>query len=226
MVIDRFNDRVDAGRRLAAALAEYRGDPQTIVLALVRGGVPVGYEVAQALGLPLDVMVVRKIGMPGQEEFAIGAMASGGVRVLNPDAPMYLTSPAEVAEIEAREARELDRRERVYRGDRPRPDLRARTVILVDDGLATGSSMRAAIQAARQQGAAHIVVATPVGAPQTCAALRREADQVICVLAPELFYSVGQWYRRFDQTSDEEVVALLGQAWRENTATGDRPLLS
>jgi predicted phosphoribosyltransferase len=171
-------------------------------------------------------MVVRKIGMPGQEEFAIGAMASGGVRVLNPDAPMYLTSPAEVAEIEAREARELDRRERVYRGDRPRPDLRARTVILVDDGLATGSSMRAAIQAARQQGAAHIVVATPVGAPQTCAALRREADQVICVLAPELFYSVGQWYRRFDQTSDEEVVALLGQAWRENTATGDRPLLS
>jgi predicted phosphoribosyltransferase len=226
MVIDRFNDRVDAGRRLAAALAEYRGDPQAIVLALVRGGVPVGYEVAQALGLPLDVMVVRKIGMPGQEEFAIGAMASGGVRVLNPDAPMYLTSPAEVAEIEAREARELARRERVYRGDRPRPDLRARTVILVDDGLATGSSMRAAIQAARQQGAAHIVVATPVGAPQTCAALRREADQVICVLAPELFYSVGQWYRRFDQTSDEEVVALLGQAWRENTATGDRPLLS
>jgi predicted phosphoribosyltransferase len=212
---ERFNDRIDAGRRLAQALRGHEHDPNGVVLALVRGGVPVAYEVAHALRLPLDVMVVRKIGMPGQEEFALGAIASGGIRVLNPDAPMYLTSAAEMSAVEARAEAELQRREQLYRGRRVPPDLNGRTVILVDDGLATGATMRAAVEAVRQGGAARIVVAVPVGSERTCEALRREVDEVVCLLTPELFYSVGEWYRRFDQTTDDEVRMLLDEAWRE-----------
>ena len=205
-----FRDRTDAGRQLAARLTEYADRPDVIVLALPRGGVPVGYEVARALHAPLDVFLVRKLGLPGQEELAIGAIASGGVRVLNREVVDALQIPDEVIEtVTAKESRELERRERVYRGDRPLPDLRGQTVILVDDGLATGSSMRAAIAALRQQGPARIVVAVPVGAPQTCAEFEAEADETVCARTPEPFYAVGLWYDDFRQTSDEEVRELL-----------------
>jgi predicted phosphoribosyltransferase len=183
-----------------------------IVLALPRGGVPVAFEVARALHAPLDVFLVRKLGLPGHEEFAMGAIASGGVRVLNEDVVRALRIPENVIEaVSAAEQRELERRERLYRGDRPPPAVRGRTVILVDDGLATGSTMRAALTALRRQGAARIVVAVPIGAPETCAEFEREADDVICARTPEPFYAVGLWYGDFSQTTDEEVHDLLEQ---------------
>jgi predicted phosphoribosyltransferase len=208
-----FQDRSEAGRVLAHALDKFAGDPGVIVLALPRGGVPVGYEVARALHVPLDVFVVRKLGAPGQEELALGALASGAVRVLNHDVVDALgITPEEIDRVAEREQQELERRERQYRSGRPALDVRGRTVILVDDGLATGSSMRAAVAALRQRAPAKIVVAVPVAPPSTCEELSSEADQVVCAATPLPFYAVGQWYRDFTQTSDKEVRGLLERA--------------
>ncbi len=205
-----FADRREAGRELAGKLLPYRGRPDVVVLGLPRGGVPVAFEIAQALGAPLDVFVVRKIGMPGHAEFAIGAIASGGVQVLNEDViRAYGVPGAAVEAVAKRERAELERREREYRGSRPLLDLHDRTVILVDDGLATGSTMRAAVEAVRALGPARIVVAVPVGAPDTCEALARIADETVCARMPEPFAAVGLWYSDFSQTTDEEVHALL-----------------
>jgi len=208
-----FRDRTDAGRKLAARLKEYAGRTDVLVLALPRGGVPVAYEVAKELGAPLDVFLVRKLGVPGQEELAMGAIASGGVRVLNEDVVSYLGIPAEVIDIVgADERRELERRERTYRNGRPPPDVTGRVVILIDDGLATGSTMRAAAAALRAQRPARIVVAVPVSAPETCEQFKSEVDEVICAATPEPFRGVGLWYRDFSQTTDEEVRELLARA--------------
>lgn len=208
-----FRDRRDAGERLARALAHLRGRTDLLVLALPRGGVPVAYEVAAALGAPLDVFVVRKLGVPGQEELAMGALASGGLRVLNQDVVETLDlSPPTIDLVTRREAEELARRERLYRGERPPLSATGRTVILVDDGLATGSTMRAAAIALRQHGPARVVVAVPVAARQTCELLRREVDEVVCLSTPAPFFAVGQWYADFGQTSDEEVSELLRRA--------------
>lgn len=217
-----FRNRTHAGRQLALALHAYAHDPSAIVLALPRGGVPVGFAVAEALGLPLDILLVRKLGMPGQEEFAIGAVASGGIRVLQRDMVEHagVTAPALEA-LCARETAELERRERHYRGARPPPQLEGHTVILVDDGLATGSSMRAAIAAVMSCDPKRTVVAAPVGAAETCEALAAQVDDLICLLQPSGFRAVSQWYQRFDQTGDEEVVALLAQAWRKTRARPD-----
>jgi putative phosphoribosyl transferase len=209
----RFRDRREAGRLLAAQLGPYANRPDVLVLALPRGGVPVAAEVARALGAPLDVFVVRKLGVPGHEEFALGAIATGGVRVLNEDAVRALHIPDRVIEaIAAKEQQELTRRERVYRGDRPPLDVRGRTVILVDDGLATGATMHAAIRALRQQQPARIVVAVPTASPETCDELKAEVDDVICATTPDPFYAVGLWYEDFSQTSDEEVRELLARS--------------
>lgn len=206
-------DRVAAGRALAELLAG-QGGPETLVLALPRGGVPVAFEVAEALGCPLDLMLVRKLGVPGHSELAMGAIASGGVRVLNEDILRSLgIGEVEIEAVERREAEELARRERVYRGERAAPEVRGKRVILVDDGIATGATMRAAVQAVRKLGAAHVTVAVPVGAQETLAVLRHEADEVICPLVPEPLWAIGRWYRDFSQTSDEEVIDLLRRAW-------------
>lgn len=209
-----YRDRREAGLVLAQALQHYRGRSGLLVLALPRGGVAVGFEVAQALAAPLDVFIVRKLGYPGHEEYAMGAIASGGVRVMNPlpgmDAP-----PEAVARVIEREEAELARREQVYRGDRPRVHVRGRTVIVVDDGLATGSTMRAAVTALRQQRPAHLAIAVPVGAPQTCRSLRKEADDLVCPATPDPFRAVGLWYRDFPQATDQEVHELLDEARRE-----------
>ncbi len=208
-----FTDRFEAGRRLADELSAYAGRSDVLVLALPRGGVPVGYEVARALHAPLDVFLVRKLGVPGQEELAMGAIATGGVRVLNDEVVRKLRLPPRVIDAVARrENAELHRREWLYRDDRPLPDVRGKIVILVDDGLATGSTMRAAVAALRQQGPARIMVAVPVGAPETCSELKAEADDVVCVAMPEPFYAVGLWYEDFSQTSDAEVRHLLERA--------------
>jgi putative phosphoribosyl transferase len=205
-----FQDRTDAGRQLADKLLSYAGRDDVIVLALPRGGVPVAFEVAQRLGVPLDVFVVRKLGVPGHEELAMGAIASGGVRVLNEDVLYVLPDAQSIVEmVTAIEREELKRRERDYRSDRPAPDVRGRTVILVDDGLATGATMRAAAAALRQQGAAKIIVAVPVGAPSTCYEIRGVADDVFCLQTPGSFMGVGQYYEDFSQTTDEEVRELL-----------------
>ena len=205
-----FQDRTDAGRQLAEELLDYAGRDDVIVLALPRGGVPVGFEVARRLGVPLDVFVVRKLGVPGHEELAMGAIASGGVRVLNDDVLYVLPDAQSIVEmVTAIEREELERRERNYRGNRPPPDVSGKTVILVDDGLATGATMRAAVEALRQQGAAKIIVAVPVGAPSTCQELKNVADDVICLSAPGSFFGVGQYYEDFSQTTDEEVRELL-----------------
>jgi predicted phosphoribosyltransferase len=211
-----FRNRTDAGRQLAAKLAAYADRPAVLVLALPRGGVPVAFEVARALHAPLDVFLVRKLGVPGHEELAMGALATGGVRVLNQDVVRALGIPeGEIDAVAAEEQRELERREREYRGNRPAPDVRDRTVILIDDGLATGSTMRAAVAALRQQRPARIVVAVPVGAPDTCDEFRAEADEAVCARTPEPFYAVGLWYDDFSQTTDEEVRQLLQRAAEE-----------
>jgi putative phosphoribosyl transferase len=208
-----FRDRTDAGRQLADELLHYGGRDDVIVLALPRGGVPVAAEVAKRLALPLDVFIVRKLGVPGHEELAMGAIASGDVRVLNRDVIASLSLPIEVLDaVTAVEREELERRERSYRGTRPAPEVRGRTVILIDDGLATGASMRAAVAALREKGAAKIVVAVPVGAPSTCQELAEEADESVCLITPESFIGVGQYYEDFSQTSDDEVRELLARA--------------
>lgn len=207
-----FEDRVEAGRHLAGRLGDYRGRSDVTVLGLPRGGVPVGYEVARALSAPLDVLLVRKLGVPGQEELAMGAIASGGLTVINRQLVRQLAIPQEaIRRVAAAERRELDRREALYRGSRPPPALAGRAVILVDDGLATGASMRAAARVVRQARPARIVVAVPVAAQQTCEALRDEVDEVVCGVTPEPFLAVGYWYGDFSQTSDEEVRALLDE---------------
>jgi predicted phosphoribosyltransferase len=208
-----FRDRYDAGEMLAERLREFSGRRDVIVLALPRGGVPVGYVVARELGVPLDVFVVRKLGTPGQPELAMGAIASGGVRVLNREVVDALGIPeASIEEVSRREEEELQRRERQYRGDRPSLDVSGKTGILVDDGLATGSSMRAAAAALRQAGAARIVIAVPVASRATCDQLREEGNDVVCATTPEPFFAVGQWYKDFAQTTDEEVRELLDRA--------------
>lgn len=208
-----FRDRRAAGRLLAAQLAAYVDRPDVLVLALPRGGVPVAYEVARALNAPLDIFLVRKLGVPDYEELAMGAVATGGVRVLNDQIVGGLHIPDYVIDqVTAWEQQELARRERLYRGDRPPPDVCGRTVILVDDGLATGATMHAAIKALRQQQPARIVVAVPTASPETCDQLRAEVDEVICAITPEPFYAVGLWYEDFSQTTDEEVRNLLAQS--------------
>jgi len=205
-----FMDRREAGRVVASRLQAYADRGDVVVLALPRGGVPVAYEVATALAAPLDVFLVRKLGTPGHRELAMGAIASGGVRVLNDDVVRWYGIPESAIESVAREeAEELERRERAYRRDRPAPDLANRVVILVDDGLATGSTMRAAAQAVRLLGPSRVVVAVPVGARQTCSEIAAVADEVVCARMPEPFSAVGQWYLDFDQTEDDEVRELL-----------------
>jgi predicted phosphoribosyltransferase len=207
-----FRDRAEAGDLLAARLSGLADRDDVIVLALPRGGVPVGYEVANALRVAFDVFVVRKLGVPGHEELAMGAIASGGVRLVNHDVVDPLGIPPAVLDQAARrEQVELERRERLYRGSRPLTPLANKTVVLVDDGLATGSTMRAAVTAVRQQQPARIIVAVPVGAPPTCRELAAEADEVVCLRSPEPFVAVGLWYHDFTPTSDHEVRAMLAR---------------
>jgi putative phosphoribosyl transferase len=216
-----FLDRRDAGRQLAEALLDYADTPGVLVLALPRGGVPVAYEAARRLHAPLDVFVVRKLGAPGHEELAMGAIASGGVTVVNPDVVEALRIPREAIEEAARRERtELERRNRAYREGRPAREIRGRTAILVDDGLATGSTMRAAVRALRQEGANRIVAAAPVAARETCGELRGEADEIVCLDTPEYFGAVGEWYYDFSQTTDAEVRELLARAEREIASAG------
>jgi predicted phosphoribosyltransferase len=213
-----FHDRTDAGRRLAAKLQRLAGRDDVIVLALPRGGVPVGFEVARALGAPLDVFLVRKLGVPGREELAMGAIASGGVRVVNEEVVRMLgLGEDELDAAAADELAEMRRREEAYRDGRPAPDVTGKTVVLVDDGLATGSTMRAAVQAVRKLGPKRVIVAVPVGAGDTCRAFRDVADEVVCLHAPEHFYAVGNWYEEFTQTTDDEVRELLA-----TSTTADR----
>jgi len=214
-----FQDRRDAGRFLATKLANYANRPDVLVLALPRGGVPVAFEVAKALNAPLDIFLVRKLGVPGHEELAMGAIATGGTRVLNQEVVQALgISPEVIGWVAAKELQELRRRERLYRGQRPPPDVQGRTVILIDDGLATGATMRAAVVALRQQGPARIVVAVPTAAPSTCAEFETEVDEIVCAVTPEPFYGVGLWYANFSQTTDEDVRNLLEDAvhWQRN----------
>jgi predicted phosphoribosyltransferase len=214
-----FQDRSDAGRELASKLRRYAGRDDVVVLGLPRGGIPVAYEVAQALGAPLDVFLVRKLGVPGHEELAMGAIASGGARVLNEQVVDRLGIPPEAIEaVTEQERQELERRERAYRGDRPPLDLRDKIVILVDDGLATGASMRAAVAALPAHQPGRVVVAVPVGAAQTCWELRGEVDELVCARQPEPFFAVGAWYDRFEQTTDEVVRELLRRAAHDGAA--------
>jgi predicted phosphoribosyltransferase len=215
MNTSRFRNRREAGRLLASQLAAYANRPDLIVLALPRGGVPVAYEVARALDAPLDVFLVRKLGVPGHEEFALGAIATGGVRVINQDVVRRLRIPPDTIQaIAVQEQRELARRERLYRGNRPAPEVRGRTVMLVDDGLATGATMLAAIKALRSQGAGRIVVAVPIASPETCDQLAKEVDDIVCAVTPEPFDAVGLWYEDFSQTTDDEVRELLARDTR------------
>jgi putative phosphoribosyl transferase len=208
-----FQNRIEAGQLLGRAVDErLRDRSNLIVLALPRGGVPVGYEVARALGVPLDVFVVRKLGVPGHEELAMGAIASGGVRVINDDVLRHLpVAKSAIEAVSAREQVELERRERIYRGSKPPLDVSGRTVVVVDDGLATGSTMRAAVRALRQMHAETIIVAVPVAAREACEVLRPEVDDIVCLRMPEPFEAVGLWYEDFTQTTDEEVHELLGR---------------
>jgi predicted phosphoribosyltransferase len=215
-----FKDRSDAGKFLATKLTEFANQPDVVVLALPRGGVPVAYEVAQKLHAPLDVFVVRKLGVPGFEELAMGAIASGGVRVLNDNIVSYLRIKQPVIDqVVAAEMRELQRRELLYRGSRPPLNVTGRTVIIVDDGLATGSTMRAAVNALRQRNPKKIVVAVPVGSRETCESFQNEVDTMaVCAIAPVVFHAVGIWYQDFSQTSDEEVTDLLTRATQTKAA--------
>jgi putative phosphoribosyl transferase len=208
-----FENRTDAGRKLAARLKRFADRDDVLVLALPRGGVPVAYEVAKELKAPMDVFLVRKLGVPGHEELAMGAIASGGVRVVNEELVNYLGIPDEVIdETAAFEEHELERRARAYRGDRPSPDVKDRVVILIDDGLATGSTMRAAAASLRPQKPRRIVVAVPVSSRETCDEFRSEVDEIICFATPQHFQGVGLWYNDFSQTSDDEVRNLLRRA--------------
>ncbi len=205
-----FRNRADAGQELARRLLAYERQPGVVVLGLARGGVPVAAEVAARLGVPLDVLVVRKLGVEGRAELAMGAIASGGVRVLNNAVVDGLgIGEGEIERVAQREGQELERRTRLYRGDRPEPDLAGKVVIVVDDGLATGSTMRAAVAAIRRRAPARIVVAVPVGAPATCQELASEADDVVCLRMPHRFFAVGQWYRDFSATTDDEVAQAV-----------------
>ena len=220
-----FRDRTDAGRQLAKRLKRYADSTDVLVLALPRGGVPVAYEVAKELKVPLDVFLVRKLGVPGYEELAMGAIASGGVRVLNEDIVNYLRIPDEViGAVAANEQRELERRERAYRDDRPPPDVKDHIVILIDDGLATGSTMRAAAASLRLQKPRRIVVAVPVSSRETCDEFRNEVDEIVCAFTPDNFQGVGLWYEDFSQTSDEEVRELLKRATQEQQHAMSRAL--
>lgn len=211
-----FANRARAGEYLARCLQAYTNHPEVLLLALPRGGVPVAYEVARKLSLPMDIMLVRKLGVPGQEELAFGAVAAGGIRVLNDDIIDMLDIPDDIIDgIAAREEAEIDRREEAYRDGRSPPNVSDKTVILIDDGLATGSTMRAAVLALRALQPRRIVVAVPVGSAETCLRLREVADEVVCAHTPEPFFSVGAWYEDFAQTSDDEVRALLSQAAHE-----------
>lgn len=213
----RYKDRNKAGLVLAEKLAAYAKRPDVLVLALPRGGMPVAFEVARALHAPLDVFLVRKLGVPGHEELAMGAIATGGIRVMNEDVVLMLHIPPHAIEAVARrELQELERRERLYRDDQPFPDVRGRIIILIDDGLATGATMRAAAQALRLRHPSRLVVAVPVAALPSVEALRGEVDEVICPLTPEFFHGVGWWYEDFSQTSDEEVHDLLMLAKHEH----------
>lgn len=209
-----FRDRVAAGRALASAVQKYREHKDLLVLALPRGGVPVAVEVAAELGADIDLMIVRKLGVPGHSELAMGAIASGGIRVLNPHVVSSLgIGEGAIEEVAREEARELERREHAYRGARPRPIIHGRCVILVDDGVATGATMRAAIEALRRQKPEKIVVAVPVAPPDTVSRLRGEADEVVCLASPETFWAIGQWYVEFPQLTDEAVREGLAQIW-------------
>jgi predicted phosphoribosyltransferase len=211
-----FQDRFAGGRALAALLSRYAGRNDVLILALPRGGVPVAYEIARALQAPLDVLLVRKLGVPGHEELAMGALASGGTRVLHDSVIYELNIPDEVIErVSAREQQELERREQLFRAGRPPLDVSGRVVILVDDGLATGSTMRAGAQALRQMKPEKLVIAVPVGAEETCASLASAADEVVCVATPHPFHAVGLWYEEFPQNTDDEVCALLARAQEE-----------
>jgi len=213
-----YRDRRDAGEQLAGALEDLRGKPGLLVLALPRGGVPVAEPVARRLGAPLDVYVVRKVGFPGNEEFAMGAIASGGVVLLNPALAERIPEE-ELRWAVGRAIRELRERERLYRGDRPPPQVAGRTVVLVDDGLATGATMRAAVEALRRQGPREIIAAVPIASPESCEALAREVDRVVCAATPEPFHAVGLWYEDFSPTEDEEVQRILrGGGGREAAA--------
>ena len=215
-----FEDRRDAGRRLAGKLSRFK-DGRPVVFALPRGGVPVGYEISRSLEAPLDVFVSRKLGAPGQPEFGIGAVAAGGVRVLNEDVVRGLGIPDDYVErITTRETAEVERRLRYFRGERPEPDVGGRTAILVDDGLATGVTARAAVEALRLRGPERLVLAAPVCAAQTAELLRPEVDELVCLESPTDLGAIGFWYRNFEQTSDEEVVELLERARSERGATG------
>jgi len=218
----RFADRADAGRALARALESYRNAPDTVVLGLPRGGVPVAFEIAQALDLPLDVLVVRKLGLPWQPELAMGAIASGGAVVVNDDVVRHVGGRGEAFEsVRAREQMELARREREYRGDRPPLDLRGRTGILVDDGLATGATMEAAVRALKALDAGHVVVAVPVASVEARDRIAAVADEVVCLATPAFFSAVGQWYADFGQTPDAEVRDLLARARTQAAAEGN-----
>jgi putative phosphoribosyl transferase len=211
--MERFADRRDAGRILGRKLSIYAGQTDVIVLALPRGGVPVAYEVALALNAPLDIFLVRKLGLPGREELAIGAIASGGIRVLNEDIIRVLSVPEEVINIVARnELQELERREYIYRGNRPAADIHDRKVILIDDGLATGASMRAAVIGVRAQHPSRMIIAVPAAAPELCDAFEFEVDEMVCAMTPEPFYGLSRWYKDFSQTTDAEVRMFLEEA--------------
>jgi putative phosphoribosyl transferase len=223
---ERFKDRSHAGKLLAQQLSAYANRPDVLVLALPRGGVPVGFAVAQALGVELDVMLVRKLGLPGHEEYAMGAVGAGGVRVIQAGlVESGLVTVAAIEEATERELAEIERRDRLYRAGRPPPDLAGRCVILVDDGIATGATLRAAVEVVRQSNVARLVVAAPVGAPDSVAALVPEVDEMVCLATPFGFHAVSPWYRHFDQTGDEEVQDLLAVAWREQAggAAAARP---
>jgi len=208
-----FENRVDAGRRLAQSLKGYAGRKDVIVLGIPRGGVPVAFEIARALQAPLDIFLSRKLGVPGQEELAFGALATGGVRILDQDLVQELNiSEPEIERITGTVRKELERRERVYRGTRPPLQVEGKTVILVDDGIATGSSMRAAVHALRQMKPSRIVVAVPVAPIQTCNRLKLEVDELVCLSSPDFFWAIGQFYEDFSQISDEEVTELLHRA--------------
>lgn len=208
-----FQNRSDAGQKLAQKLKGYANREDVLILALPRGGVPVAFEVAKELNAPMDIYLVRKLGLPGHEELAMGAIASGGIKVLNEDVVDALDIPDKVIQaVTRREQAELERRERAYRGSRERLDIQGKTVILIDDGLATGSSMRAAVAGLRAQDPANIIVAVPIAPPDTCEMLEQEVDEIVCAATPEPFFGVGLWYENFDQTTDEEVSDLLKRA--------------